>query len=743
MQNEQILAGCLSQLKEKGIDQTTQNILQELANKDIKTAIHFVLEQVSPEKLFWSNIATQLLHLDISNSYEKAWGEKPYKNLKKRVTIGVEKGYYSSDVAEVINRLPDDLIDHLMKDAHQKDCLFSYAGMNLLCNRYLVRNHENKIIEMPQDMFLIVAALIARKSKDFLNKIQSFYKHISDLRISLATPILLNLRRPNPNLSSCFIGAIDDSLDGIYYSLDQLAQISKRAGGCGVNLTRIRSKGSYIQGYKGVSSGVIPWLKLINDTSIAVNQLGSRSGAITAALDIWHLDIHDFLDCQTENGDLRRKCYDIFPQVVVSDLFMERVEANTDWTLLDPKEVRDVYNVELAEVWGEGFNSLYPTLEKSEKLKLKKVVKARDLFKTLLKTAVETGLPYVFFKDTVNRLNPNKHEGMIGSGNLCQESWSNFKPTKVGKKEFSGDVIEQTNEPGQVHVCNLLSINLSTFRNDYKMSLTQIESTCNAAIEILDNMIDITEAPIPEANYHNNIYRIIGLGYMGLHDHLVDQKLTYKKGIDYIDGLFRTFSYYAIKKSAELAIERGVYPKFPGSDWSKGIVLGKDKEYFRSLDLNEKEKRDWINLLDQIQLTGIRNGSVFAIAPNTSTSLLANATASVLPSYKKFYIDKGSKGAIPVFPPHLDPKNFWYYQENINMNQQVVIDAIATIQKWVDQGISMELYLNLNHGIVARDVYELYRNAWKKGCKTVYYIRSVALKDDKVKQGIDCVSCAN
>lgn len=526
---------------------------------------------------------------------------------------------------------------------------------------------------------------------------------------------------------------MDDSLDSIYYTLDQIAQISKNAGGVGVNLSRIRSNGSFIKGYVGASGGVLPWVKLINDTAVAVDQLGSRSGAVTVALDIWHKDIEDFLELQTENGDHRRKSFDIFPQVVISDLFMKRVENDESWTLVDPHEVETKYNLKIAELYGERFEELYLKLEQDKSLILSKTISAKNIFKRLLRTVVETGMPYVFFKDTANNLNPNKHRGMIGNANLCVESFSNFKPSNPNISSIKNNKIIKEIISGEVHTCNLVSLNLALIEDN----LNEIEIITALSVRILDNALDLSTAPILESNIHNNLYRILGIGVMGLSDYLVKNKINYKDSKEIVGNLFEKIAYSGILASSNLSKDRGSYKAYKGSDWEKGIFFGKDEQWFKT---NSKMSDKWIELLEKVNVQGMRNGGLFAIAPNTSTSLLCGASASILPIYKKFFTDKASNGAVPVCPPFLTSENFWRYVENQQMDQLDVINIVSEVQKWVDQGISMELILNIQQGISAKNIYNYYMTAWKNGCKTVYYVRSITLKADNSKE---CVSCIN
>lgn len=640
----------------------TNDIQQSLINQ--------ALAMTDIKNLEWRFVAARLKLMNI------------YKN-------GTDLGYGDFVKESVSKKLYDETLIDFYNDADFKamesfinleyDKGFDYAGMNLLENRYLMPG------EIPQYMFATVALMLAIPESDMerIDKAINFYHMLADRKISLATPLLLNLRRPNGNLASCFITQMHDSLEDIYGTLTDMAKISKNAGGVGVNISNVRSLGAYIKDVKGASGGVVPWIKLINDTAVAVNQLGSRSGAITVALDVWHKDINEFLELQTENGDQRRKAYDIFPQIVVSDLFMHRVDKDGDWTLFDPHEIRTKYDRNLTDLYGQEFEEFYFELEEDKTLELSKTVKAKDLFKQILKTVVETGMPYVFFKDTVNMFNPNKHQGMIYNANLCTESFSNF------------------NGKDYIHTCNLVSLNLGQLL-DYE----ELQYAAKVAVQILDNAIELTKAPVDQSDSHNFDYRILGIGAMGLADWLVAQKLTYKS-LEEIDELFAIIRGAAVSESLALGEKKGSYKYFEGSHWQN------------------------------IGLPHMRNGGLLAIAPNTSTSLLMGSTASILPPYKKFYVDKASNGAVPVCPPFLNKDNFWKYKEVSHYDQKDIIDVVSVIQKHVDQGISMELTIDLNKGLTAKDIYELYFEAWKKNLRTVYYVRSIALGHKE-----DCASCS-
>ena len=599
---------------------------------------------------------------------------------------------------------------------------YDYAGAVLLTKRYLLTN------ELPQEAYLTCALLLASKEQPEvrLTVARAFYEAIAQRKISLATPILANLRIPNGSLSSCFIIGMDDNLESIFAEITNAARISKNGGGVGVNVSRIRATGSWVMGKENASGGVIPWIKLLNDTAIAVNQGGRRAGAVTIGLDIWHLDVPEFLEMQAENGDRRRKAYDVFPQLVIVDEFMRRVEAKEQWTLVDPYEVKEQLGIELAQEWGDDFEAAYQTIEAElgKKIKLYKQVDARELFKHIMRSQVETGMPYLAFKDTINRANPNKHEGYIPGVNLCCESFSNVKPGL------------------EAHCCNLVSLNLANLEQ------AEIADAAKLAVRILDNTIEITQPPFKDSKTHNDKYRTIGVGCMGLADWLAKRHLSYQSLAE-ISHLFEEVAYWCTSASMELAKERGAYAAFPGSEWSKGKLLG-SKSLSEILPLTNARER-WQQLAQDVQTYGIRNSHITAIAPNTSSSLVQGCTASILPTYSKFFYDKWAKGTVPIAPPFIEDC-FWFYRENKSLDQKIVVKAVAVMQQWIDTGISMELLFNLNQGIYfsdepqravkAKDIFETLVLAWKEGCKAVYYVRTVQ-KDDFKESSEGCVACAN
>lgn len=689
---------------------TTREIQENLINCS--------LELCSPTEPDWRYVAGRLHMWSLWKDTLAGRGYQ-YGDYPQTVARKVAANEYDE---RILTYTPDELeiADSWINPDWDTD--YDYAGATLLTKRYLLKD------ELPQEAYLTCALLLAsvEEPQNRLKWAKKFYEAIAQRKISLATPILANLRIPGGSLSSCFITAMDDNLESIYETLTDTARISKNGGGVGVNVSRIRATGSWVMGKSNASGGVVPWIKLLNDTAIAVNQGGRRAGAVTVSLDIWHLDALEFLEMQTENGDQRRKAYDIFPQLVIADEFMRRVIAKQDWTLVDPYEVKNKLGIDLPTLWGEEFEQAYKTIEAEvgRTLNLYNRINAREFFKTIMRTQVETGMPYLAFKDTINRANPNSHQGYIPGVNLCCESFSNVSPGI------------------EAHCCNLNSLNFAT------LEIEELPDICQTAVRMLDNTIEITHPPFSASKTHNQKYRTIGVGAMGLADWLAKRQLSYED-LPQMSHLFEEMGYWCTHASMELAKERGAYNSFAGSQWSKGNLIGaKPVDWFRE---NSEQPQRWEQLSQDIQTYGIRNSHITAIAPNTSSSLVQGCTASILPTYSRFFYDKWAKGSVPIAPPFIT-NSFWYYQENKHLEQKKVVAAVSTIQQWIDTGISMELLFNLNTGIYfqdepertlkAKDIFETLIMAWEQKCKAVYYVRTV--QRDDFKEGLtDCSSCAN
>ena len=696
-------------------------------NKLQDMLITYAVSLTSFEESDWTYLAGRLLMKKMEQEVFKNRNFS-YGNLYDTVKTMVDIGIYDERLLEYSK---EEMVELQKIIDISRDMIYDYAGANMFVNRYLLK-YQGKVFELPQEVFMCIAMLLAINEKDKLTVAKEFYNALSLKKISLATPILANLRIPKGNLSSCFITAMDDNIESIFYNIDTIAKISKNGGGAGLNISRIRAKNSMVNGYHNASGGVIPWIKIINDTAVAVNQQGRRAGAVTVALDSWHLDIESFLELQTENGDQRGKAYDIYPQVVVSDIFMERVEKNLDWTLLDPYEIRMKYDVELCELYGEEFKKLYLTIESDKDITLKKVVKARELFKEIMKTQIETGMPYIFFKDRANLANHNSHIGMIGNGNLCMESFSNFSPTKDFKEEVFENSGVRKVDLGEVHTCNLVSLNLAEIERE------ELEKNVSIAVRILNNTIDLTKTPIKESDKHNKNYRAIGVGAMGLADYLAREYMIYEESLLEIDELFEEIALYSLKSSSLLAKERGSYPLFRGSKWEKGIFFEKEESWYLE---NSKYSNKWKEVFQLVRENGLRNGELTAVAPNTSTSLLMGATASVNPTFSRFYIEKNQKGAVPRVVKYLKDRS-WFYSEFKNIDPQIYVKIMSRIGKWTTQGVSMELIFDLNKNIRAKDIYNTLITAWKEGCKSVYYIRTIQKSTNIINEKEECESCS-
>ena len=713
--------------------QSFENYLDSIYSQNISSEkiqdilINYAVSMTSVEESDWTYLAGKLLMRKTQEGVFKNRGFS-YGNFYETIKKMVELGVYDSRLKEY----GEEEIRELEKEIDiSRDMIYDYAGANMFVNRYLLK-YSGKIFELPQEVFMCIAMLLAINEENRVLVAKNFYNALSLKKISLATPILANLRVPNGNLSSCFITAMDDNIESIFYNIDTIAKISKNGGGAGLNISRIRAKNSMVNGYHYASGGVIPWIKIINDTAVAVNQQGRRAGAVTVALDSWHLDIESFLELQTENGDQRGKAYDIYPQVVVSDLFMERVEKNLEWTLLDPYEIRMKYGVELCELYGEEFKKKYLEIEKDRDITLKKIVKAREHFKEIMKTQIETGMPYIFFKDRANLMNHNNHVGMIGNGNLCMESFSNFSPSRDFKESIDENSGVRKVNLGEVHTCNLVSLNLAEIERE------ELEKNVSIAVRILDNTIDLTKTPIKESDKHNKNYRAIGVGTMGLADYLAREYMIYEESILEIDELFEEIALYSLKSSALLAIERGSYPMFKGSQWDRGVFFQKDENWYLQ---NSKYSQKWKEVFELVKEYGIRNGELTAVAPNTSTSLLMGSTASVNPTFSRFYIEKNQKGAVPRVVKYLKDRS-WFYPEFKNVDPQTYVKIMGRIGKWTTQGVSMELIFDLNKNIRARDIYDTLMTAWKEGCKSVYYIRTIQKSTNIMNEKEECVSCS-
>ena len=545
----------------------------------------------------------------------------------------------------------------------------------------------------------------------------------------MATPTLSNARKPYHQLSSCFIDTVPDSLDGIYRSVDNFAQVSKFGGGMGLYFGKVRATGSSIRGFEGAAGGVIRWIKLVNDTAVAVDQLGMRQGAAAVYLDAWHRDLPEFLQLRTNNGDDRMKAHDIFPAVCYPDLFwkMAKEDLNQDWHLMCPHEILTVKGYSLEDYYGDEWEKRYLECLRDSRIS-KRTVSLKEIVRLILKSAVETGTPFTFNRDAVNRANPNGHRGIIYCSNLCTEIAQNMSPIETVSSEIrteNGDtVVVNTTRPGDFVVCNLASLSLGNIPVEDDAYLSDVVAT---AVRALDNVIDLNFYALPYAKLTNRRYRSIGLGVSGYHHMLAKHQIPWEseKHFSFVDDVFERINRAAISASSDIAAEKGSYEYFEGSDWQTGAYFEK-RSYTSPV---------WKELREKVASQGMRNAYLLAVAPTSSTSILSGTTAGLDPIMKRFFLEEKKGFMLPRVAPELSMKTYWYYKNAHLIDQSMSIRACGVRQRHIDQAQSMNLYITNDYTL--RQVLSLYILAWECGVKTIYYIRSKSLEVE------ECESCSS
>ncbi|MER1934948.1 MAG: ribonucleoside-diphosphate reductase subunit alpha [Priestia megaterium] len=694
-------------VKENMTDEKVANVL-----------ILAALERISMEEPDWTYVAADVY---LNELYRKAADNRGYDKKEKYgsfyqliqelTKIGIyNKQLLKTYTEEEINEIASVIIP-------ERDRLFTYIGLLTLADRYLATSHDKRVYELPQERFLIIAmTLMSQEKKENRTAlVKEAYWALSSLYMTVATPTLSNAGKSYGQLSSCFIDTIDDSLRGIYDSNTDLATLSKNGGGIGVYLGHIRSRGSDIKGFKGVSSGTIPWMKQLNNTAVSVDQLGQRQGAIAVYLDVWHKDIFSFLDARLNNGDERQRTHDLFTGVCLPDLFMEKVEAREDWHLFDPHEVRTLMGYSLEDFYDEeegsgSFRTHYAECVNNEQLS-RETVPAIEIFKRIMLSQLETGTPYMFYRDTVNRANQNRHAGMIYCSNLCTEITQNQSTTVVTEEITEDGKIIITKNPGDFVVCNLSSINLAR-----AVTEDVLERLIPIQVRMLDNVIELNDLPVLQAKLTNQKYRAVGLGTFGWNHLLALKKIAWEtdEAVAYCDELYEQIAYLTVQASMNLAKEKGAYPLFKGSDFESGA-------YFETRKYTSEA---WSELRNEVQSNGIRNGYLMAVAPNSSTSIIAGSTASIDPIFRKFYSEEKKNYKIPVTAPDLSPATNWYYKSVYLIDQHWSIKQNAKRQRHIDQSISFNLYVQ--NDIRAKELLDLHMTAWKEKLKTTYYVRSTS-----------------
>ena len=677
----------------------------------------------------WQHVAARLFLFDL---YKEAKISRNYKtfgygDFTKLIEMLVERGIYTEDfITKYTEAERRELSDYIKPE---RDFLFNYEGVKLLADRYLVHGRDGEVMELPQERFMAIAMHLASVEEDKVHYARAFYDLLSKLKMTVATPTLANAGTTFNQLSSCFISTVSDNLWSIYDVNSKFSKVSKHGGALGIYLGKVRSLGSDIRGYNNASGGVIPWVRLYNDTAVAVDQLGRRKGGASITLDIWHKDLYEFIDLRTNNGDDRRKAHDIFPAISIPDIFMERLINRQEFSLFDPHEVEKLMGFSLEDYYDKDekhkeFSERYKLCENDNRL-TKITVPALDIMKKIMKSAVETGTPFIFFRDTVNRANPNSHAGMIYGSNLCHEIAQNMSETKYISEEIiteNGESkIVTTVKSGDMVTCNLNSVNLGN------VTFEELKENVPLQIRMLDNVITLNMFPVADAKVTSLKYRAIGLGVSGYHHYLAKNAIAWEneKHIEEADRLFEEIAYNAIKASMELAKEKGAYAEFEGSKWQTG-------EYF---DERGYVSKRWQELKKDVMKYGLRNGYLMAVAPTGSTSNIAGTTAGIDPIFKKFFVEEKKGSFTPKTAPELNDETFWYYKEAHYINQLWSIRACAARQRHIDQAQSFNLYITPE--VKAKDILDMYLEAYKAGIKTIYYVRNRSLEMD------ECTSCSS
>lgn len=697
----------------------------------LQMLIRAAAELTTQEAPRWEMLAARLLLLQFERQLDRHLRETgaDFHGLYGKIGYLTRQGLYGAYILEHYSEAEITEAESYI-DA-SRNALFTYSGLELLLKRYVIRTHGGKPVETPQEMFLGIALHLAMKEEKTqrMHWVRRFYDMLSRLQVTMATPTLSNARKPYHQLSSCFIDTVPDSLEGIYRSLDNFAKVSKLGGGMGLYFGKVRSAGSAIRGFKGVAGGVIRWIRLVNDTAVAVDQLGMRQGAVAVYLDAWHKDLPEFLALRTNNGDDRMKAHDVFPAVCYPDYFWQQVQDNLegDWHLLCPHEVQQVKGYCLEDSFGEEWTARYLDCISDPRLS-KRVIPLKELVRLIIKSAAETGTPFVFNRDHVNKANPNKHQGIIYCSNLCTEIAQNMSAISAVSQRIETvegeEVVVTVTRPGNFVVCNLASLSLARLPVEDDAAMQDIVST---VIRALDNVIDLNYFPLPYAKSNNLKYRPVGLGISGYHHLLATRGIPWEseEHLRFADEIFERINYAAIKASCDLAREKGRYALFEGSEWQTGA-------YFARRGYTSPA---WQELRQQVAAHGLRNAYLLAIAPTSSTSIIAATTAGLDPIMNRFFLEEKKNGLIPRVAPDLAPENFWFYKNAHLMDQMWSVRACGVRQRHIDQAQSMNLYITNEYTF--RRVLNLYLEAWRAGVKTLYYVRSKSLEVE------ECESCAS
>ncbi|MBD7977823.1 ribonucleoside-diphosphate reductase subunit alpha [Serpens gallinarum] len=724
--------------------ETLKNLYDGVAQKDVNTALvmtartlverepnysyvtaRLLLDTLRAEALGFLDVAKAATHHEMAEIYAKALPAYVEKGVEFELLDPKLKGYDLAKLGAAID--------------HERDQQFTYLGLQTLYDRYFI--HKDGVrFELPQVFFMRVAMGLAMEEQNKEARAIEFYNLLSSFDYMASTPTLFNAGTLRPQLSSCYLTTVPDDLGGIYNAIRDNALLSKFAGGLGNDWTPVRALGAYIKGTNGKSQGVVPFLKVVNDTAVAVNQGGKRKGAVCAYLETWHLDIEEFLELRKNTGDDRRRTHDMNTANWVPDLFMKRVFDDGSWTLFSPSDVPDLH-----DLTGKAFEEryeYYEALATYGKIKLHKVVQAKDLWRKMLSMLFETGHPWITFKDPCNLRSPQQHVGVVHSSNLCTEITLNTNADEIA-------------------VCNLGSVNLPNHIVDGKLDTEKLARTVRTAVRMLDNVIDINYYSVPQARNSNLKHRPVGLGIMGFQDALYLQHIAYGSdaAIEFADKSMEAVSYYAIQASCDLADERGAYETFQGSLWSQGILPLDSQQILieargqKYIDVDLTESLDWAPVRERVK-KGIRNSNIMAIAPTATIANITGVSQSIEPTYQNLYVKSNLSGEFTVINPYLvrdlKARGLWdavmindlkYYDGSVQQIERIpqelkdlyatafevetkwIVDAASRRQKWIDQAQSLNLYIA---GASGKKLDVTYRMAWYRGLKTTYYLRALA-----------------
>ncbi|MBK8971359.1 MAG: ribonucleoside-diphosphate reductase subunit alpha [Hahellaceae bacterium] len=723
------------------IEQVRPKLHARLSSGDLATVLIMTVRPMIEVEPAYSRVAARLLLENASQEVRQALRLSASTEQNQRYQNLLETGIR---FAVEVKRLSPDMLQfdlaRLSEALHpERDLQFDYLGLQTLYDRYFL-HHQGQRLELPQTFFMRVAMGLALREDDPTARAIEFYELLSSFDYLCSTPTLFNAGTLRPQLSSCYLTTVPDSLDGIYSSLRDNALLSKFAGGLGNDWTPVRGLGAHIQGTNGQSQGVVPFLKVVNDTAVAVNQGGKRKGAVCAYLETWHLDVEDFLDLRKNTGDERRRTHDMNTAHWIPDLFMQRVFEDQSWTLFSPDQVPDLH-----DCYGRDFEARYSAYERqteSGEITLFKRVKAIELWRRMLAMVFETGHPWLTFKDPCNLRSPQQHVGVVHSSNLCTE-------------------ITLNTQPDEIAVCNLGSINLVNHLREGKLDTEKLRRTVTTAVRMLDNVIDLNFYAVEAAARGNLKHRPVGLGLMGFQDALYALDIPYAsvEAVTFADQSMEWISYLAIEASSDLAELRGRYESYPGSLWSQGVFPIDSQEKLATERgagywvANRDTCLDWNPLREKVTNQGMRNSNVLAIAPTATISNIVGVSQSIEPTYQNLYVKSNLSGEFTLINPwlvkELKALDLWdqvmvndlkYYDGRLSaitripedvrrkyatafeIDSRWLIEAAARRQKWIDQAQSLNLYVAEPSG---KYLDNLYKTAWTRGLKTTYYLRSL------------------